>query len=98
MRRSSMDSSLTQEIAALPRRTVPELRARYAQAFGEEAPTHHKRWLLKRLAWRVSALAPGDLSQRCPRRAAGLSFAADVLISAPKRSPPVAPQHPPSRQ
>src|SRR5260370_15935350 len=97
MRRSSMDSSLTQEIAALLRRTVPELRARYAQAFGEEAPTHHKRWLLKGLAWRLQALAEGDLPERARGRAAELACDADLRLSAPKVPPTVAAEHPRTR-
>jgi hypothetical protein len=30
-----------------------ELRARYAEAFGEATNAHNKAWLVKRIAWRL---------------------------------------------
>ena len=40
--------NLADEIAALARRTVPELRERYAALFGEGTTAKHKTWLVKR--------------------------------------------------
>ena len=40
------------EIALLKHMTVTELRARYAEAFGEETRSRHKVFLVKRIAWR----------------------------------------------
>ncbi len=63
--------------------TVKELRARYAEVFGEETPAHNKAWLVKRIAWRTQALAEGDLSERARRRAAALACDADLRLNPP---------------
>ena len=78
-----MPPNLATEIAALPRLRVSELRARFAVVFGEPTPSHNKVWLVKRIAWRLQALAEGDLSERARRRAAELVADADVRLSAP---------------
>ena len=75
--------SLATEIAALPRLRVSELRAKFTVVFGESTPSHNKVWLVKRIAWRLQALAEGDLSQRARRRAAELVANSDVRLSAP---------------
>ena len=79
-----MEPNLTQELAALRRLTPRELRARYAELFGEQPSTKNKGWLLKRLAWRLQALAEGDLSQRARHRAAELANDADLRSTAPR--------------
>jgi len=79
-----MHPSLASEIAALGRLTVPELRARFAAVFGEPTQAHNKVWLVKRLAWRLQALAEGDLSQRARQRAAELVNDADLRLSPPR--------------
>src|SRR5262249_48272472 len=70
--------NITHELAALRRLTPQELRARYAELFGERPSTQNKGWLRKRLAWRLQALAEGDLSQRARQRAAELANDADL--------------------
>src|SRR6516164_88655 len=65
-------------------RTVGELRERYAQIFGEPTRTWHREWLIKRIAWRLQALAEGDLSERARRRAAELANDANLRLSRPK--------------
>ena len=66
-----MTLNVGKELAALQRMTVDELRARYAEVFGEPTNGRHKDWLIKRIAWRMQALAEGDLSERARRRADG---------------------------
>jgi hypothetical protein len=65
-----MPADLATEIAALPRLRVSELRTKFAAVFGEPTPSHNKVWLVKRLAWRLQALAEGGLSERARRRVA----------------------------
>ena len=79
-----MPPSLAREIAALGRLTVPELRAQFAAVFGEPTQAHNKVWLVKRLAWRLQALAEGDLSQRGRHRASELVHDADLRLSPPR--------------
>ena len=79
-----MPLNITHDLAALRRLTPQELRARYAEVFGERPSTQNKAWLLKRLAWRLQALAEGDLSQRAQRRAAELANDADLRTTPPR--------------
>ena len=83
-----MEPSLEEQLAALKRVEVRDLLARYVELFGERAPTHHRVWLVKRIAWRLQALAEGDLSERAKRRAAELANDADLRLSPPKAQKP----------
>jgi len=76
--------NIAKEVAALERLTVKELRARYAEAFGEQTGAHHKPWLVKRIAWRLQAMAEGDLSECARQRATELANDADLRLSPPK--------------
>src|SRR5262245_56106968 len=82
-----MKMNVSKEVAALGRMAVKELQARYADVFGEETHAHHKQWLIKRIAWRLQALAEGDLSERARQRAAELANDADLRLSPPKLLP-----------
>jgi site-specific DNA recombinase len=81
-----MTVSIGRELAALQRHSVPELRRRYADVFGEATPANNRAWLIKRIAWRLQALAEGDLSQRARQRAAELACDADLRLSPPQPS------------
>src|SRR5215813_3922248 len=78
-----MPADVATEIAALPRLRVSELRAKFTTVFGEPTPSHNKVWLVKRIAWRLQALAEGDLSERARKRAAELVADAELRLSAP---------------
>jgi hypothetical protein len=79
-----MSLNIAKEVAALQRMTVTELRARYAEVFSEAARTGNKVWLVRRIAWRLQALAAGDLSERARQRAAELANDADLRLTPPK--------------
>lgn len=79
-----MDTTIGQQIAALKRLTTAELRDRYAEVFGEATAANNKTWLQKRIAWRLQALAEGDLSERARRRAAELARDADLRLTPPQ--------------
>ena len=64
--------------------TVGELQEKYLEVFGEETRSHHKEFLRKRIAWRLQALAEGDLSERARRRAEELANDADLRMRAPR--------------
>ena len=76
--------NLAHDIATLPRLSVAQLRTRYAEIFGETTNAGHKAWLVKRIAWRLQALAEGDLSERARRRAADLARDADLRLNPPR--------------
>ena len=79
-----MPQNMAEEVTALQRMTVRELREKFAQVFGEHTPTHNKRWLVKRIGWRMQALAEGGLPERAHRRAAELANDADLRLNPPK--------------
>jgi Protein of unknown function (DUF2924) len=82
-----MSQNIAQEVATLHKLTHKELQARYAEAFGEPTRSQNKAWLRKRIAWRLQALAEGDLAeralQRARARAAELANDADLRLSPP---------------
>ena len=71
-------------VKALGRLTVPELKQRYAEVFGEPTRTNHKQYLIKRIVWRMQALREGGLSERARRRALELANDAEIRLSAPR--------------
>ncbi len=83
-----MDLNIGKEVAAMKRMTVNELRAKYADVFGEATNARHKEWLVRRIAWRMQALAEGDLSERARQRAAELANDADLRTTAPRAPKP----------
>jgi len=76
--------NIGKEVAAMGRATVNELRAKYAEVFGEATNARHKGWLIRRIAWRMQALAEGGLSERARQRAAELANDADLRTTAPR--------------
>ena len=82
-----MTDNFDQDLAELQRLSAAQLRLRYAELFGEPTRTGNKPWLVKRLAWRLQALAEGDLSERARQRAAELANDADLRLSPPRVRP-----------
>src|SRR5271165_1995862 len=78
-----MALNVDQEMTALRRLTMRELRARFAELFGETTPAGNRLWLMRRIVWRLQALAEGDLSERARRRAADLANDADLRTLPP---------------
>ncbi|KAA0217423.1 MAG: DUF2924 domain-containing protein [Leptolyngbya sp. PLA3] len=73
-------------VKALGRLTVPEVKRRYAEVFGEPTRSNHKQHLVKRIVWRMQALREGGLSERARRRALELADDAEIRLSAPRRA------------
>ena len=84
-----MRLNIGKEVAALRRMTTQELQAKYVELLGEEVwKISNRVWLVKRIAWRLQALAEGDLSERARRRAAELANDADLRLSPPRPHKP----------
>ena len=79
-----MDNAVLMEIESLRRASLAALRARYREVFGEEARSRHREHLFRRIAWRLQALAEGDLSERARDRASEIARDADLRIIAPR--------------
>jgi hypothetical protein len=78
-----MTRNIGKEVAAMQRMTVAELRGKYAEVFGEETRSRHKKHLLRRIAWRLQANEEGDLSERARHRARELAADPDVRMTPP---------------
>ena len=81
-----MALNVRKEIAAMKRMTVPDLRRKYAEAFGESTRSRHKQFLIRRIIWRPQANQEGGLSERARRRARELAADSDVRLTAPGTS------------
>jgi hypothetical protein len=81
-----MTTTIGKQIAELERLGVKQLRQRYEDLFGEPTRAANKAWLLKRVAWRLQALAEGGLSERALARAKELANEADLRLSPPRES------------
>ena len=79
-----MQLHIGKELAVLQRMTTRELRVKYAEVFGEETRATNRTWMIKRIAWRLQAMAEGGLSERAQRRAAELANDADLRTTVPK--------------
>jgi hypothetical protein len=83
-----VELNIVNEVATLQRLSVGQLRQRFAELFGETTHAGNKTWLIKRIAWRLQALAEGDLSQRARQRAAELARDADLRLNPPRPNIP----------
>ncbi len=79
-----MEPTIAREIRTLQKMSVRELREKYGELFDEQPRSHNRQFLFRRIAWRIQALAEGDLTERARRRAAKLANDADLRIRAPK--------------
>ncbi|MHC2066130.1 DUF2924 domain-containing protein [Bremerella sp. T1] len=81
-----MSLNIDQEVATMELMTVNELREKFAAVFGEATNGRNKRWLIRRIAWRLQANEFGGLSQRAKDRAAELVNVADIRVTPPRDS------------
>jgi hypothetical protein len=79
-----MNPDTFKEVQGLERMTVGELKEKYLDVFDEETRSNNKPFLQKRIAWRIQALAEGNLSERARKRAKELARDADLRIRAPR--------------
>ena len=80
----TMDANVAAEIAGLREMSIRELKARYKELFGDESRSYNRQFLFRRIAWRLQALAEGDLSERARRRALQLANDSDLKVRPPK--------------
>jgi hypothetical protein len=72
------------EIEGLRRASLAGLREKFREVFHEEARSRHREHLFRRIAWRLQALAEGDLSERARERAHQIAEDADLRKVAPR--------------
>ena len=79
-----MDTAVLMEIENLRRASLAGLREKYRDVFQEETRCRHREHLFRRIAWRLQALAEGDLSARARGRALDIAQEADLRMIAPR--------------
>jgi len=77
-------ATVINQIAALQKMTVGQLRVRWRELYGEESRSCNRVYLWRRLAWRVQELAYGGLSQRAKERIAELNKDDDLRFLPPR--------------
>lgn len=88
--------NVERDLAALTRMSTDDLRARYAEIFGETPRSRHKIYLQRKIAWRIQANAQGDLSERARRRAVELAIDAEVRTMPPRGRDSIGPKKVPT--
>jgi hypothetical protein len=78
-----MDTAILMEIENLRRASLAGLREKFREVFQEETRSRHREHLFRRIAWRLQALAEGDLSERARGRAHQIAKDADLRMIAP---------------
>jgi hypothetical protein len=79
-----MDTAVLMEIENLRRATLADLRSKFHELFQEPTRSRHREHLFRRIAWRLQALAEGDLSERARGRAREIARDADLRNVAPR--------------
>src|SRR3954451_9258674 len=79
-----MGINIDEELALLRQLSVGDLRAKYAELHGDGTHSSHRDWLIRKIAWRMQALAEGDLSERAKQRARELANDADLRVVPPR--------------
>ena len=75
-----MSPQLATEIATLQGLNTRTLKARYRELFREESRSSNHQYLVRRIAWRLQAIAIGELSERARVRAAELARDEDLRL------------------
>ena len=79
-----MDNVVLMEIESLRRASLAGLREKHREVFQEETRCRHREHLFRRIAWRLQALAEGDLTERARERAHQIARDADLRVVAPR--------------
>jgi Protein of unknown function (DUF2924) len=79
-----MTTEVLMEIENLRRASLSALREKYYEVFCEKTHCRNRQHLFRRIAWRLQALAEGDLTERARQRAGELARDADLRIVAPR--------------
>ena len=80
-----MKPEVHEAIEGLRKQKTKALKARYRELFGEEARSSNHAHLFRRIAWRLQALAEGDLSERARQRASELAADVDLRLRPPNK-------------
>jgi hypothetical protein len=79
-----VNKTVLMEMESLRRASMADLRKKYREVFQEQTRCTHREHLFRRIAWRLQALAEGDLSERARGRANEIAQDSDLRINAPR--------------
>ncbi len=79
------------QIVALESMTPKQLREKYVEVWGEPTRSGNKRFMIKRIAWKIQANAEGDLPERVRKKALSLARDSDIRTTAPRNLPGISP-------
>jgi hypothetical protein len=79
-----LETAVLVEIEKLRRESLGAMRQKYREVFGEDTRCRHREHLFRRIAWRLQALAEGDLTERACERAKEIARDADLRLVAPR--------------
>ena len=79
-----LETAVLVEIEKLRRTSLAAMRLQYREVFGEDTRCRNREHLFRRIAWRLQALAEGDLTERARERAREIARDADLRIIAPR--------------
>jgi Protein of unknown function (DUF2924) len=87
--RAEAPNAAAEQIEELRKLTPRALRERYRELFGVESTSRCKQQLVRRLHWKLQALAHGDLSERARRRIIEISQDPELRIQLPAALVPI---------
>src|ERR1019366_4630014 len=82
---NTMNDALRREVEELRKQKTMVLKTRYQELFGEPSRSSNHAHLFRRIAWRLQAVAEGDLTERARNRAAELAEDVDLRLRAPQK-------------
>ena len=75
-----MNAAMASEIARLETMTITKVVERFESLFGEKCRSRNKRYLIRRIAWRLQANAEGDLLELAMTPAAELALDSECQL------------------
>lgn len=81
-----MKPSTEIEIAKLDDMTVDQLIAKYEDLFEEACRSRHRKYLTRRIAWRLQSRDEGRLSNHAKQRAREIAATSDVRTTPPTQN------------
>lgn len=78
-----MELNVSKEVARLQKMTCGELREQFASVTGETTNAKNRKWLIRRIVWRMQANVEGGLSADAINRIRKLADGADLRVTSP---------------
>jgi hypothetical protein len=78
-----MELNVSKEVARLQKMTCGELRDEFANVTGETTNAKNRKWLIRRIVWRMQANVEGGLSADAINRIRKLADGADLRVTSP---------------